>query len=80
MVLGGAHSIDEILASSLFQVAFSGLSLWNSYYADARFSVHAMGFTDTDRVNFAHAAAFIPLRQAQQELRIWRKPTEWYST
>ena len=87
VVLGGAHSLDEILANSVFQGTVLGPFLWNIYYADARFSVNAKGFTETvfaddfncwrsfyithDNVDSARAAAFISLREAQQELHLW---------
>ena len=87
VVLGGAHSPDEILANSVFQGTVLGPPLWNIFYADARFSVNAKGFSETvfaddfncwqpffithDEVDSAHAAAFIILREAQQELHLW---------
>ena len=35
VVLGGAHSPDEILANSVFQGTVLGPPLWNLFYADA---------------------------------------------
>ena len=47
VVLGGVHSLDEILANSVFQGTVLGPFLWNIYDADARFSVNAKGFAET---------------------------------
>ena len=52
VVLGGAHSLDEILANSVFQGTVFGPPLWNIYYADARFSVDAKVFTESARRRF----------------------------
>ena len=87
VVLGGAHSPDETLANSVFQGTVLGPPLWNIFYADARMAVNAKGFTETvfaddfncwrlfcitqEQVDSAHAAAFIALKEAQQELHLW---------
>ena len=47
VVIGGAHSPNEILANSVFQGTLLGPPLWNLFYADARIAVNARGFTET---------------------------------
>ena len=41
------NSDDQALANSVFQGTVLGPPLWNYFYADARFSVRNLGFTET---------------------------------
>ena len=43
VVIGGAHSPKEILATSVFQGTVLGPPLWNLFYADARIAFNARG-------------------------------------
>ena len=47
VIVSGAHSVEEVLANSVFQGTVLGPPLWNLFYADARFSVRKLGFTET---------------------------------
>ena len=47
VVVSGVQSVEEILANSVFQGTVLGPPLWNAFYADARFSVRRLGFTET---------------------------------
>ena len=52
VVIGGAHSPNDILANSVFQEIVFGPPLRNLFYADARFAVNARGFTKTVFADF----------------------------
>ena len=47
VIVAGAHSVDEVLANSVFQGTVLGPPLWNLFYADARYVVRGEGYTET---------------------------------
>ena len=47
VVLGGAASLAEVLADSVFQGTVLGPPLWNVYFADARRALVHTGFQET---------------------------------
>ena len=82
VIVCGASSVDEILANSVFQGTVLGSCLWNLYYADARFAVRELGFTETvfaDDFNCwtplnrdaKELDAVIALSQCQHSLHTW---------
>ena len=86
VVLGGAASLAEVLADSVFQGTVLGPPLWNVYFADARRALVHTGFQETvfaDDLNAwkafrmissaadPHEAPLQTLREAQSELHRW---------
>ncbi len=89
VAVGGKHSPEEPLTDSVFQGTVLVSPLWNIFYADARFSMHKGGFTETvfaddfnawkgftvnkDDVKESQAKALHELYSAQKELHLWGK-------
>ena len=87
VIIGGAHSPDEVFANSFFQGTVFGQVLWKSFYADARFFVNAVRFTEAifaddlncwrafeitrDQVSSTQVVALTVLRDAQHKLHLW---------
>ena len=86
VVLGGAASLAELLADSVYQGTVLGPPLWNLFFADARQALQKGNFSETvfaDDLNCwkrylldknsatPHGAALTNLQEAQQELHLW---------
>ncbi len=82
VIVAGASSVDEVLANSVFQGTVLGTCLWNLFYADARFAVRQLQFTETvfaDDFNCWTALdkdvkeldAVIKLSECQHNLHAW---------
>ena len=86
VVVGGQASPAEPLTNSVFQGTVLGSPLWNLFYADARKSVEAKGYTEsvfaddfnawkgfvrTNNVEGTKRAILADLESAQKELHLW---------
>ena len=96
VVIGGAHSPNEILANSVFQGTVLGPPLRNLFYADARIAFNAKGFTETvfaddfncwrpfvitrDQIYPAQVAAFAALKKHNMKCMLGAKQTVSCST
>ena len=82
VIVSGAKSASRLLANSVFQGTVLGPPLWNTFYADARFSVRQLGFVETifaddfncwvglsKDMSWEHAAA--RLAECQTSLHRW---------
>ena len=86
VVLGGAASLAELLADSVFQGTVLGPPLWNAFFGDSRQALAKGHFAETvfaddlncwkayklerDSAN-PHSAPLTDLREAQRELHRW---------